>query len=97
MTVSIMIKDLTKKFGNLTAVNNISLDVYRGEVFGFLGPNGAGKSTTIKQATTLLTPDRGTIVIEGHDVLEDPVTVRQLTGLLPEDGADTHYDRLTAA
>lgn len=68
----------------------------RGEVFGFLGPNAAGKSTTVKLAATLLTPDRGTIIIDGHDVQEEAEEVRSIVGLLPEDGADTHYDRLTA-
>ena len=97
MTVSIQINDLTRHFGNIVAVNGVNLDVQRGEVFGFLGPNGAGKSTTVKQATTLLQPTRGTIVVEGYDVIENPVEVRQITGLLPEDGANTHYDRLTAA
>jgi ABC-2 type transport system ATP-binding protein len=70
--------------------------VHRGEVFGFLGPNAAGKSTTVKLSTTLLTPDKGTIAIDSHDVLEEAEEVRSIIGLLPEDGADTHYDRLTA-
>ena len=88
--------DLTKQFAKVTAVNNVSLDVQRGEVFGFLGPNAAGKSTTVKVAATLLVPSKGSIVIEGYDVLEQPVEVRSVTGLLPEDGATTHYDRLSA-
>lgn len=96
MANAIELQDLTKYFGNITAVKDVSLDVNRGEIFGFLGPNGAGKSTTVKQATSLLRPDRGTVVVEGYDVLEAPVQVREITGLLPEDGADTHYDRLTA-
>jgi ABC-2 type transport system ATP-binding protein len=97
VTTSIQINELTRRFGDLVAVNGVNLDVQRGEVFGFLGPNGAGKSTTVKQATTLLQPTRGTIVVEGYDVRENPVEVRQITGLLPEDGANTHYDRMTAA
>lgn len=88
--------NLTKQFAKITAVNNVSLDVRRGEVFGFLGPNAAGKSTTVKIAATLLVPSKGSIVIEGYDVLEQPVEVRSVTGLLPEDGATTHYDRLSA-
>ncbi len=88
--------DLTKEFAKIRAVDNVSLDVRRGEVFGFLGPNAAGKSTTVKVAATLLVPSKGSIVIEGYDVLEQPVEVRSVIGLLPEDGASTHYDRLSA-
>jgi ABC-2 type transport system ATP-binding protein len=97
MTSTIEIQDLTKRFGQITAVDDVSLDVRQGEVFGFLGPNAAGKSTTVKIAATLLTPDQGTVVIDEHDVLEEGPEVRASIGLLPEDGADTHYDRLTAA
>ncbi|MFX0078397.1 MAG: ATP-binding cassette domain-containing protein [Candidatus Hermodarchaeota archaeon] len=95
MTSSIEISELTKQFEKITAVSDVSLDVQRGEVFGFLGPNAAGKSTTVKIAATLLEPTKGTIAVEGHDVLEAPVDVRAITGLLPEDGANTHYDRLS--
>ena len=96
MTTPIEITELTKQFGDITAVDEVSLDVQRGEVFGFLGPNAAGKSTTIKLAATLLRPDKGSISIEGYEVLQKPEEVRAVIGLLPEDGADTHYDRLTA-
>ena len=96
MTSSIEISELTKRFEKITAVSDVSLDVKRGEVFGFLGPNAAGKSTTVKIAATLLEPTKGTIAVEGHDVLEDSIDVRAVTGLLPEDGANTHYDRLSA-
>ncbi len=96
MTVSIEISDLTKQFEKIIAVNSVSLDVQRGEVFGFLGPNAAGKSTTVKIAATLLSPTKGTISIEGHDVQNEPTDVRSIIGLLPEDGATTHYDRLSA-
>ncbi|TRO55229.1 ABC transporter ATP-binding protein [Candidatus Bathyarchaeota archaeon] len=96
MTTSIEMVDLTKEFAKIRAVDNVSLDVRRGEVFGFLGPNAAGKSTTVKVAATLLVPSKGSIVIEGYDVLEQPVEVRSIIGLLPEDGASTHYDRLSA-
>lgn len=96
LTEAITISELTKKFEKVTAVDNVSLDVKRGEVFGFLGPNAAGKSTTVKIAVTLLHPSKGTIIIEGEDVLESPEAVRAISGLLPEDGATTHYDRLSA-
>ncbi|MFW9935185.1 MAG: ABC transporter ATP-binding protein [Candidatus Thorarchaeota archaeon] len=88
--------DVTKQFEKITAVNEVSLDVRRGEVFGFLGPNAAGKSTTVKIAATLLEPSKGSISIEGYDVEKQPVEVRSVIGLLPEDGATTHYDRLSA-
>ncbi len=97
MTSAIEMRDLTKRFGEITAVDGVGLDVRQGEVFGFLGPNAAGKSTTVKIAATLLTPDGGTVVVDGHDVLDEGPEVRASIGLLPEDGADTHYDRLTAA
>ncbi len=97
MDVPIEIKNLTKTFGDIVAVREVDLGVHRGEVFGFLGPNAAGKSTTVKVASTLLAPTHGTVEINGYDVLEEPEEVRAVIGLLPEDGADTHYDRLTAA
>ena len=93
----IHIEHLTKRFKEVLAVDDLNLDIREGEVFGFLGPNAAGKSTTVKIAATLLTPDEGTVVVDGHDVLEEGTEVRASIGLLPEDGADTHYDRLTAA
>ncbi len=97
MSSPIVVKGMTKRFGDIVAVNDVDLEVHRGEVFGFLGPNAAGKSTTVKVASTLLTPSSGTVVIDGYDVLEEPEEIRAVIGLLPEDGADTHYDRLTAA
>jgi ABC-2 type transport system ATP-binding protein len=96
VTASIEIIDLTKHFDEITAVNGVSLDVRQGEVFGFLGPNAAGKSTTVKMAATLLKPSKGTIQVEGFDVQKNGSKVRATIGLLPEDGATTHYDRLTA-
>ncbi len=62
---------LTKKFGDFTAVNNVSFTVEKGEIFGFLGPNGAGKSTTIKMMTTLLYPTSGTARICGYDIVRN--------------------------
>ncbi len=75
------------------AVDNLSLEVRAGEIFGFLGPNGAGKTTTIKMVVGLLRPDRGTIVANGHDVAVDPVAAKADTGYVP-DNPDL-YDRLT--
>jgi len=74
---SLIVKNLTKKFGSLTAVDNISINVEKGSIFAFLGPNGAGKSTSIKMFTTLLVPDSGSIMLEGIDVLEHKNTARR--------------------
>ncbi len=77
----IQIDHLIKEFdAGIRAVNDISLHVEAGEVFGFLGPNGAGKTTTIKILTTLLRPTSGTVTVAGHDVLEDPLAVRMSFG-----------------
>lgn len=65
----IQIQNLTKKFGDFTAVDNVSFEVRKGEIFAFLGPNGAGKTTTIKMLTTLLNPTSGNIQINGYDPL----------------------------
>jgi ABC-2 type transport system ATP-binding protein len=81
----IEIKNVTKKFGDFTAVNDISLKVAKGEVFAFLGPNGAGKSTTIKMLTTLLQPTSGEIILDGHNVKEDPNSTRKSIGIVFQD------------
>ena len=64
----IELKNITKKFGNLTAVDNLTLTIPRGEFFGFLGPNGAGKTTTIKMIVGLFTPTAGDIIVNGGKV-----------------------------
>ena len=87
--------NLTKKYGNLVAVNGINLDVSRGEVFGFLGPNGAGKTTTIKMMTGLLQPTGGSALIGGHDVQKEPLKAKFLTGFIPD--RPFLYEKLTAA
>lgn len=85
MTQSIEVRGLTKKFGDFTAVNNISFSVEKGDIFALLGPNGAGKSTTIKMLTTLLHPSEGTILVEGHDPVADPDAVRRSFGIVFQD------------
>ncbi|HEX6980030.1 MAG TPA: ABC transporter ATP-binding protein [Alphaproteobacteria bacterium] len=92
----IAIRNLTKDFGPIRAVDNVSFSVARGEVLGFLGPNGAGKSTTMKMITGYLTPTSGTAVVCGHDVLEKPVAVKRCIGYLPE-GAPAYPDMTPAA
>src|SRR5215469_17875478 len=80
----IEIQHLTKRFGPLTAVKDLSLAVGPGEVLGFLGPNGAGKSTTMKMVTGYLAPDQGTVRICGHDIVSDTIAAQQRLGYLPE-------------
>jgi len=84
MTALIEAKELRKSFGELKAVDGISLHVPRGEVLGFLGPNGAGKSTTMKMLTGFLEPDSGSARIAGYDVLEQPKLAKAKLGYLPE-------------
>ena len=84
MSEAIKVKSLQKSFGPIDAVRGISFDVSYGEVLGFLGPNGAGKSTTMKMITGFLEPTAGTVEVNGHDVLEDPLAVKQSIGYLPE-------------
>lgn len=81
----IEVANLTKKFGDFTAVNDISFSVRTGERFAFLGPNGAGKSTTIKMLTTLLRPTSGTITVAGHDPSREANGVRQSIGIVFQD------------
>lgn len=78
------IEGLTKTFGKITAVNNLSLHLEPGDIMGFIGPNGAGKTTTIKIVATLLSPDSGTAYVQGIDVTKDPEAVRPLIGFMPD-------------
>lgn len=80
----IEVENLTKRYGNFTAVNNISFSVQKGEILGFLGPNGAGKSTTMKMLTCFITPTSGTARVGGNDILTESIKVRQRVGYLPE-------------
>jgi ABC-2 type transport system ATP-binding protein len=85
MTNIIDVETLTKKFGDLTALDGVSLSVGAREIFGFLGPNGAGKSTTIKILATLLKPTAGRATLAGYDVATQPNEVRQSIGLVFQD------------
>lgn len=78
----IEVQNLTKKFGDLVAVDNIDFEVFEGEVFGFLGPNGAGKTTTISMLTTLLAPTSGEAKVAGFDVAREKDKVRESIGLI---------------
>jgi len=92
----VSISGLTKNFGDLVAVDHIEIEIPAGTVFGLLGPNGAGKSTTTRLLSTLLRPTEGTAVVGGYDILEQPVRVREITGVLPEESNHTIYPTLTA-
>ncbi|HUD04819.1 MAG TPA: ATP-binding cassette domain-containing protein [Patescibacteria group bacterium] len=87
-------QNLTKTFGNFTAVNNVSFNVKKGEIFAFLGPNGAGKTTTIKMLTTLLKPTAGTIRLNGIDTIAHPEKARKSFGIVFQD--PSLDDELTA-
>jgi ABC-2 type transport system ATP-binding protein len=88
------IDHLVKRFGAVTAVNDISLTVAAGEIFGFLGPNGAGKTTTIRLITGVLTPDSGTARIHGIDIHDHPIEAKMHMGVIPE--SSTVYGDLSA-
>jgi ABC-2 type transport system ATP-binding protein len=91
---AIEVERLTKKFGQLVAVNEVSFDVREGEMFGLLGPNGAGKTTLIRMLTTLTPPTSGSARVAGHDVRKDADGVRQSIGVIPQ--ALTSDPELTA-
>ena len=80
----IEINKLTKNFGMIKAVDNISFSVKKGKILGFLGPNGAGKSTTMRMITGFIPPSSGTAVIGGYDITRDPISAQQRIGYLPE-------------
>ncbi|MEW6571958.1 MAG: ABC transporter ATP-binding protein [Nitrospirota bacterium] len=90
----IEVKDCTKKYGDLVAVNNLSFTVNESEIFGFLGPNGAGKSTSIKMMVGLIRPDSGVIKIGGYDMSRDPINAKQTLAYIPEKGYI--FEKLTA-
>lgn len=80
----IEVRNLSKSYGSTNAVNDISLSIGKGELFGLLGPNGSGKTTMIKMLTGQIKPTSGSVRVHGVDVLEDPIRVRELVGVIPE-------------
>ena len=80
----ITVEHLTKRYGDITAVDDLSFQIGEGRVYGFLGPNGAGKSTTMNIMTGCLSPTKGRVLIDGHDILEEPQQAKRLIGYLPE-------------
>lgn len=91
MLYSVETRSLSKSFGTITAVNDISFAVESGEIFGFLGPNGAGKSTTIMILTTLLKPTSGKALVSGFDVVTQPKQVRQSIGYVQQESTVDEY------
>jgi ABC-2 type transport system ATP-binding protein len=89
----IELKNVTKRFGSFTAVNDISLKIEQGQFFGFLGPNGAGKTTTIKMLTGLYEPTTGVCLVNGHDVHFDPLPAKRSIGYVPDQ--PYLYEKLT--
>jgi ABC-2 type transport system ATP-binding protein len=89
----IRLKDLTKRYGKFTAVDGISLDVPRGELFGLLGPNGAGKTTTMRMIAGILRPTSGSVHIGGVDLLQHPLEAKSRIGFIPD--RPFVYDKLT--
>lgn len=87
-------QNLTKKFDQITAVENLTLEIPEGEVFGFLGPNGAGKTTTVRLLTSLITPTAGSATVNGHVIGEEDIDIRRSVGLLTE--TPGLYDNLSA-
>jgi ABC-2 type transport system ATP-binding protein len=92
---AIVIENLVKKFEDVTAVDGVSLQVAKGELFGLLGPNGAGKTTTINVLCGLLTPTSGSATVNGYDVQREPAKVKELIGVCPQETAV--YPYLTGA
>ncbi len=90
----IKVENLTKKFGDITAVENISFDIGESEIFGFLGPNGAGKTTTIRMLATLISPTLGNIIIDGRDSKEYDKYIRSVIGILTE--SPGLYEKISA-
>jgi ABC-2 type transport system ATP-binding protein len=92
-TVSIKAVNITKRYGNKTALDDISFDVAKGELYGFIGPDGAGKTTLFRIITSLLIPDSGSITVEGLDTVKDYGTLRKILGYMP--GRFSLYQDLT--
>ena len=90
----IVAKGLTKRFGDVLAVDNLDMDVRPGEIFGFLGPNGAGKTTTIRMLSALISPTSGKAKVAGYDVGREDNEIRRNAGILTE--SPGLYDRLSA-
>jgi ABC-2 type transport system ATP-binding protein len=94
MSSILEVHDLSKKYGDFTAVKGLSFKIEEGEIFSLLGPNGAGKTTTISMLSTLYTPTSGDAIIAGHSITKEPMGVKQVIGVVPQEIA--LYEDLTA-
>src|ERR1039458_8666284 len=98
VTIALQAFALTRKFGDLTAVSEVTLTINQGEIFGLIGANGAGKSTLIKMLTTLLPPTSGSATVAGYDIVTQPAEVRRHIGYVPQllsaDGSLTGYENM---
>jgi ABC-2 type transport system ATP-binding protein len=94
----VLVAALTRKFDDVTAIDQVTLTINQSEIFGLIGPNGAGKSTLIKMLTTLLPPTSGTATVAGYDIISQPAEVRRHIGYVPQllsaDGSLTGYENL---
>src|SRR5512135_2789914 len=88
------VDNLVKKYGDFAAVNGVTFDIKEGEIFSLLGPNGAGKTTTISMLSTLYPPTSGDAIIAGHSITKEPMAVKQVIGVVPQELA--LYEDLTA-
>src|SRR4030042_4192323 len=89
----IRLKNLTKRYGNILAVNNLNLSVSGGEIFGFIGPNGAGKTTTLRMMGGVIAPTEGSVMIDGIDMADDPKNAKKRIGFIPD--RPFLYEKLT--
>jgi len=89
----IRLKNLTKRYGNILAVNNLNLSVPEGEIFGFIGPNGAGKTTTLRMMGGVILPTEGSVIIDGINMADDPENVKKRIGFIPD--RPFLYEKLT--
>lgn len=98
ISLAIQAMHLTRRFGKIIAVNDVSFSINHGVIFGLLGPNGAGKTTIVRMLTTLLSPTSGTAEIDGYDIIQNPALVRSHIGYVPQllsaDGGLTGYENL---
>ncbi|MCP4216584.1 MAG: ABC transporter ATP-binding protein [bacterium] len=87
LPIVIQLKNLTRRFNQFTAVDTLNLEICKGTIFALLGPNGSGKSTTINMAAGLISPTSGDLLIEGLSILDNPLRVKKIIGVVPEDPA----------
>jgi ABC-2 type transport system ATP-binding protein len=90
----ISVENLVKKYNGYTALDGLNFSVEAGDIFGFLGPNGAGKTTTIRILTTMIKADSGKVLIDGHNVFKEPLSVKEIINALPE--SNGYYEWMTA-